>query len=495
MSGIASPGQKALIWSAVLGVLGIVLVVLFPDSYQQDGGQHYLFARWAFDYPWFFVKVWARPLFELVYAVPSLLGYSVAKLVTVAVCLATGWHTFRLAEQLGLSRAHLAIPLLWFQPSWLLLSHELMTEPLFALVFILALRLHLSGRVKEGMWTASLMILARPEGFFLGILWGVWILLDRRDPRPMWRRLPSTLRLAAGFALWWLAALLITRDPLFILHDWPQDWNATNAAYGTDPIWGYVVRLPETVGPLLLLPFAVGLAVLLLRRRHAALTSAFLVIFLLHSVFRAYGLFGDAGYPRYLVCVSPAMALITLRGWNALAERLPHRRLAHALGVLGLSASALAAFVYVDAAEWSRDAWAVDATLARFREAPRPVSQFYASQRYMYAALGISPKQAPPLTSDLERNVQLLRGAPPGTLVFWETQIGPSWHHLEAKDIEALGYTLLRSDSYVLTGKLLSGSPGPFFDYGYGPLLWYGWKWPGFGGPREVHMSLLYKER
>ncbi len=495
MLGLASPGRQALIWSAVFGVLGATLVAMYPDSYQQDGGQHYLFARWALDYPWFFVKVWARPLFQVVYALPAQLGYAVAKLVTVAVCLATGWHTFRLAEQLGIARAPLAIPLLWFQPSWLLLSHELMTEPLFALVFILGLRLHLSGRVAAGLWTASLMPLARPEGFFLGILWGVWILLDRRDPRPLWRRLPSTLRLAAGVALWWLAALLLTGNPLYILHNWPRDWSATSAANGTEPIWSYLVRLPETVGPLLVIPFAVGLVALLRRRQYGALTSAFLVIFLLHSVFRAFGLFGDAGYPRYLVCVSPAMALITLSGWNALAEWLSHRRMARALGVLGASASALVALVYVDAAEWSRDAWAVDATVARFREAPRPVHRLYASQRYMYAALDFSDNQDNPITGDRERNVRLLREAPPGTLIFWDEDIGPAWHHLEVKDIEALGYTLLRSDSYVLTGKLLSRSPGPFFDYGYGPLLWHGWKWPGFGGPREVRMSLLYKER
>ncbi|HYI00952.1 hypothetical protein [Hyalangium sp.] len=487
--------HKALAWSAVLALLGVVLVRLFPDSYQQDGGQHYVFARWAFDYPWFFVKAWARPLFELVYAPPAQLGYSVAKLVTVALCLATGWHTFRLAEELGLARAHLVIPLLWFQPSWLLLCHELMTEPLFALVFILALRLHLSGRVNAGMWVASLLILARPEGFFLGILWGVWILLDRRNPRPLWRRLPSTLRLAAGFALWWLASVLLTGNPLFILHDWPKDWNATNSAYGTEPIWSYVFRLPEIVGPLLALPLVVGLGVLLLRRRLVEATSAFLTLFLLHSVFRTFGLFGDAGYPRYLVCVSPAMALITLAGWNALAEWLPRRRLVSALGALVLGASALAALLYVDAAEWSRDAWAIDATLARFREAPRPVHRFHASQRYMYAALDYDPKQAPPLTGDREHNVRLLREAPPGTLIFWEDQLGHAWHHLTAADIEALGYTLLRSDSYVLPGKLLTRSPGPFFDYGYGPWMWYGWKWPGFGGPRTVRLSLLYKER
>jgi hypothetical protein len=467
---------------------------MFPDSYQQDGGQHYLFARWAFRLPHYFVKVWARPLFMLVYAPPAQLGYPLAKLTTVAVCLAAGWNTFRLAEETGLPRPHLAVPLLWLQPSWLLLCHEMMTEPLFSLIFVLALRLHLAGRVKTGMGVASLMALARPEGFFLGILWGLWILLDRRDPRPAWRRLPSTLWLASGCALWWLASYLLTWDPLFILHDWPKDWNSTAAAYGTDPLWGYVIRLPEILGPLLLFPFLVGLGVLLRRRRLMEALSAFFVLFVLHSVLRTFGLFGSAGYPRYFVCVSPAMALITLAGWNALAERLPRQRWADALGPLVLLSSALAALLYVDAAEWSRDAWAVDATMARFREAPRPVTRFYGSQRYMNAAFD-DGLQEPRLSWEREHNLQVLREAPPGTLVMWDGQRGPEWSRLEVQDIEALGYTLLRSDSYVFTGKLLSRSPGPWFDYGYGPLTSYGWRWPGFGGPRAVRMSLLYKEK
>ncbi|WP_224245997.1 hypothetical protein [Hyalangium gracile] len=481
-------------WCVALGALGAALVVLFPDSYQQDGGQHYLFARWAFQTPLYFVKVWARPLFQLVYAAPAQLGYPVAKLVTVFICLATGWNTFRLAEALGLARPHLSVPLLWLQPAWLLLCHELMTEPLFALVFVVALRLHHSSRMKAGAALASLLPLARPEGFFLATLWGVWLLLDRRAPRPLWRRLPSTLLLASGCALWWLASYLLTRDPLFILHDWPKGWAPKNDAYGTAPLWSYVIRFPELLGPLLLFPFLVGLAVLLRRRELKAVTSAFLVLFVLHSVLRTLGLFGSAGYPRYLVCVSPAMALITLAGWNTLAARLTRQRLAAALGALVLLPSALAALLYVDAAEWSRDAWAVDATAARFREAPRPITRFYGSQRYMHAVF-----DAPPLSPRLEWNrenyLRELREAPVGTLVMWDSDRGPAWNHLKVEDFQALGYTLLRSDTYVLTGKLSSRSPGPWFDYGYGPLDSHGWRWPGFGGPRSVRICLLYKER
>lgn len=487
--------HKALAWSAVLALMGVTLARLYPASYQQDGAAHYVFARWAFAHPWLFVNVWARPLFELVYAVPAQWGLPVAKLVTVAVCLATGWHTFRLAEQLGLPHPHLAIPMMGFQPSWMLLCSELMTEPLFALVFVLALRLHLAGRVVAGMWTASLLIMARPEGFFLGILWGVWILLDLRDSRPLWKRLPSTLRLAGGFGLWWMLSVAITGNPLFIRDDWPRDWNAANASYGTEPFWSYALHLPEIVGPLLVLPFLLGLGLLLFRRELGTLTSSFLVFFLLHSVLHTVGLFGDAGYTRYFVSVAPAMALITLVGWSTLSGKLSLPRLTGTLGALGLGASAAVALLYVDAAEGARDAWAIEATLARFRESPREVLRVHASQSYVYAVLDIDLTRVPAFTGEREHNQQVLRHAPVGTLVVWEDRTGPAWYHLEEKDIEALGYTLLRSDAYVLTGKLLKEPIGPYFDYGSGVLTREGLNWPGYGGPRALRVSLLYKER
>jgi hypothetical protein len=212
--------------------------------------------------------------------------------------------------------------------------------------------------------------------------------------------------------------------------------------------------------------------VLLLRRRLKEATSAFLVLFLVHSVLRTYGLFGSAGYPRYLVCVSPAMALITLAGWNALARRLPRPRLLGVLGASGLLLSALAALLYVDAAEWSRDAWAVDATATRFRQAPRPVTRFYGSQRYMNVVFDDGNLE-PRLGWEREHNLHVLREAPVGTRVMWDDERGP----------------------HILEGKLLRGSPGPWFDYGYGRLTEHGWAWDGFGGPHPVRMFLLYKER
>src|SRR5262249_61799811 len=124
--------------------------------------------------------VLARPVFTLLYSLPAQFGYAAAKFFTVIIGLAAAWQTFRLARQIKLDRAELAIPLLFLQPSFFLLSSIVLTETLFALVFVIALRLHLSGRIRTGMIVASLLILVRPEGFFIGVLWGLWGLTERR---------------------------------------------------------------------------------------------------------------------------------------------------------------------------------------------------------------------------------------------------------------------------------------------------------------------------
>src|SRR5262245_10956250 len=324
---LLAPRFQAYFWLIVCAAAGLAMAFLFDDSCQQDGGQHYLFARWAWVHHELFVGVWARPLYTSVYAFPALIGYRAARLLTVLICLAIAHQTWRLAEDLRIDRAPLAIALVWLQPSFFLFCADNMTEPIFALVYVVALRLHHCGRIKTGMIVASMTILARPEGFFLSLLWAGWVLFGvppsgGKASISQHFRLKAGLRtllLATGAFIWWLAALVITDDPLFIKHNWPSTWPMTGPIYCAAGLYAYPIRLPEAVGLFLLPPFFYGLFHLLKGRRLYTLTSSFLLLFILHTVLRAYGLLGSAGYPRYLVAISPAIALITLTGWNEMA--------------------------------------------------------------------------------------------------------------------------------------------------------------------------------
>jgi len=489
--------RQACFWLIVCAVAGVAMLFLFDDGCQQDGGQHYLFARWAWVHQELFVGVWSRPLYTTIYAFPALIGYRAARTLTVLICLAVSYQTWRLAEDFRVDRAPLAIALVWLQPSFFLFCADNMTEPIFALVYVIALRLHHRERPKAGMIVASLMILARPEGFFLCVLWGMWVLTGRPGDRetenwggksldlpfrpvaPSPRRPVSLLLLATGAFAWWLAALVITGDPLFIKHNWPTNWPMTGTVYGAAGLYAYPIRLPEIVGLFLLPVFLYGLWSLLKSRRLYTLTSSFLLLFVLHTILRAYGLLGSAGYPRYLVAISPAMALITLTGWNELAKlfaRVPRLFRTASAGLI-IAISALMNFAYADAAEWSRDARAIAAVHSWFQSQPDkpPISRLIWSQSYSCILFDRDPWECPGFTRDREADMKTLRESPAGTMAVWDELVGPKWSGLLAKDFEEAGFVRLNAQSFMLKGYILNRS-----------LF-------GYGGPRSQTIHLLYK--
>lgn len=470
---------RGYLWLAVCAAVGVALTYLFIDSYQQDGGTHFIFSRWGWRHPDMFVGVWTRPLFTFIYGFPALISYHAAKLFTVLICVLTAWQTWRVARLYQLERNELVILFVLFQPAFFLMWADTMTEPIFALVFITALYLHLTGWVRLGAFVASLMLLARPEGFFLGAMWGFWMLFDSRVGSNLIRRVPWTLLLASGAVIWVVAAWAISGDILFIKHNWPSDWNATGATYGRGPVWDYLLRSPEMVGPLLLVPFFVGLVTSITGagRRVWHCTVSVLTLFVIHSILRVFGIFGSAGYARYFVCVSPAIAIITLVGWNRIAGWIPMKPLRVGLAVAVLVVSGVLCFLYTDSAAWNRDARAVDEMTAWWKQNELPVTRLVRSQAYQGIAIDRDPWEQPTFSyDDREKNLQTLRELPHRTLVFWDGQTGPAWYKLTADDIEATGFRRLRSQNYVLNGYVMN-------------KFWF-----GYGGPRNQEMHLLYKD-
>src|SRR5258707_10098426 len=151
-------------------------------------------ARTAWVDRFYFVDVWGRPLFTTLFAPVALLGFIPARFFALAISVATAWQTYRLACDLRMSRAWLVIPFLLGQQTFFELYSNLFTEPLFAMILVVALRCHISGRIKSGMLVASLLPLARPEGAFVCLFWGLWILIlsqRERQTSPCRLKLPE----------------------------------------------------------------------------------------------------------------------------------------------------------------------------------------------------------------------------------------------------------------------------------------------------------------
>jgi hypothetical protein len=536
-----------------MAVIGVVLIFLFPGSPEQDVDYHFLMARTAWADHSYFVDVWGRPLFTALFAPVALLGFFPARFFALAISMAAAWQTYRLAGDLRMSRAWLVIPFLLGQQTFFELYSNLFTEPLFALVLVVALRCHISGRMKSGMLVASLLPLARPEGVFVCLFWGGWVAFGvwrssfakasedksafgvwrteeatiaervessegqtspcrlklqtssgRRNSRKLCRtgqeatsdwpstasRLGSIGILASGVVVWWFVALLLTGDPLFILHNWPATWHTDIYGHGT--FLSYAQRAQEFAGVVLVIPFVVGLFRGFRSWSLSLITSVFLVLFLLHSIFVKYGLFGEAGFPRYMVSVAPAIAVLTLEGWNTIFLVKILRPFAVVAGWVVVIFSVLQSVHYLDSMIWARDAVAIDDmdrefTRTRDREftrmdANKSLPGLIWSNGRMCIDLNRNLKDSPP-AGNREKLFSLLEKAPAGTVVFWDSEIGPTWFGTTAAEIESRGYKVLTSRHYSLPALIFP--PGRF--------PWIAWLFPAIPS-REIELSLLQKQ-
>lgn len=437
--------RAALISLIGAALVGIALALVFPDAHQQDAGNHFLFARFASSDPSRFVGVWNRPLFTTLYFVPAQFGYLAAKSFTLLIALLTAWHTFALCRSLRMARAPLVIALLFLEPSFLLLATETMTEPLFALLFVIALRLDFASRPRLAMLVVSLLVMVRPEGAILAAVWGVKSIFDARLSPKLAPRLANGALLGSGLALWWIAAYAITGDPLFLKHDWPREWSVTEQTYGTGPVATYLLRLPEIAGPLLAVFFVRGL---LRSARHAELrlvASSFLALFLVHTLLRTTGSLGSAGYARYFVCVAPAIAILTLLGLAGIERRSVLAPLFVVSGVCAL--------YYLDYANFEgRDVFAIRAMKRWLDEHPQPAARMVWSHAYMGILFDREPTETPPFTGDRDANLDLVRQLPTGTLVLWDACLGPDRFHLQVEDFESAGFAAIHAEHHRLTG-------------------------------------------
>jgi hypothetical protein len=507
----------ALVAAVFVAFAGVLLIFLFPGSPEQDVDYHFLMARTAWVDHFYFVDVWGRPLFTTLFAPVVLLGFIPARFFALAISMAAVWQTYRLACDLRMSRAWLVILLMLGQQTFFELYSNLFTEPLFALVLAIALRCHINGRIRTGMLIASLLPLARPEGVFVCLFWGLWVALDvwrleflfrqgfegqigvrrltdvghRLVHRRIVSRSGSIVILASGVIIWWFAALLLTGDSLFILHNWPATWHT--GMYGHGTFLTYAQRSQEFAGVILIVPFIVGLIRGFGSRSWILITSVFLVLFLLHSIFVNYGFFGEAGFPRYMVSVAPAIALLTLEGWNTIFLVKILRPFAAVAGWVVIIFSVLQSVHYLDSMVWARDAAAIDEMADRewlrmyankntYLKPQYPsISGLIWSNARMCIVLNRNLKDSPPAVNR-DNLLAVLEKAPSGTIVFWDSEIGPNWFGTTSAEIEGHGYKVLTDRHYSLPALVFPRGRFSGIAFLFPPIR-----------SREIELSLLEK--
>ena len=451
MSVIADPtNRRGVLLLVAIGVVLVVWLSLFPWTGEGDSATHYINLLESTQRPFVALFPWSRPGYVLLNVLPASVSPLVGRLFAATVTVVLCWQTRRLADDVGLARAWLAPLLLIAQPLVFQLASDFMTELPMALGLCVAVRLWLNQRRGASCLVVGFLPLVRPEGFFIGVAWGVLCLLTPAlGTAP--RRLLTSLSLAWGVLAWMLACALMMPDgdPLTIVREWSWPTDSRHL-YGRGHLLHHVLRWPYYAGPALLTLFLAGLRGSMTRRM-ALPWLVWLIVFVVHSVLWWRGWMGSQGLMRIQCCTAFTTALVCLHGWNVLADRLPRwigrpwfRRAMTTAGIAVLVMAPVAYYV-LNPESWqfvhSRQA-------ARFVFEQRLLDDapaIFFSDLIAVVEADAWQVDRPRVHCSFDREEQLrrLEAMPLGAVGVWDNQRGQVWHGVSIGQLESLGFEVL----------------------------------------------------
>lgn len=363
--GSSRPRDASL--AAAVSVGGLLVSIGFalqsPEGIVQfDDLTHYLYAKWAWRWPAYLLDGWGRPGFTALYFLPAALGWTACRVLSAVLTAASAWLAFRIAQRLDLRHAWAAALLCYAQPLFFQLSLTTLTET--ALAFYLVLAVYLAQRDRWA-WSSAVISLGFVTRHEAIIFLPIWVYFARATaleqggssaaaPPAALADRPLLVTCHGGQArfncswdllrrLWpiiwaplvvnllcWMAGMSRSISLLFQLRPESQ--------YGRGGWLTYFCRAMEAWGPGLTVLAMVGVVFLWKRPRGGALIAACAVVFFAaQTIVRALGLFESGGYARFLVPISPLVAIAALVGWqHLLAADVRRRRFAALLAAAAM---------------------------------------------------------------------------------------------------------------------------------------------------------------
>ncbi|WP_428938751.1 hypothetical protein [Fontivita pretiosa] len=317
----------------IFAALSVAAAVSSEGFLEADACTHYLYARFAWEQPHYFVNVWGRPICTGIYAVPALLGGRLGvRLMSCAIAIACALVAYRIAVNQRYRWPVLALIFTLAQPLVFLHSFSELTELPFSLLVGLAFWAYQRRRWPAMALLAGLMPLGRPEGFGFILLAAAALMAHRRWWWLLILPIPLILWNHAGWLLygkpgpWWR----------WLADNWPY---AGQSLYESGTVFRFVLFLPAIVSPIVFPATCVGITrSLMSRQREQTLIAAIpLLILLVHSVLYAAGRLASSGEIRYMLVVAPLWGLLSACGWQWVFERFNWRRPVLFAGIAALA--------------------------------------------------------------------------------------------------------------------------------------------------------------
>jgi len=281
-----------------------------PDGlYHFDDLTHFLYAQWAWKWPAYLLNDWGRPGFTALYFLPAYFGWAMCRALSAILSAFAAWLAYRIAQRAGLQRAWGVVPLCFAQPLYFVLAQTTLTETAHA--FYLTAAVNLAQRSRWS-WSCVLLSLAFVTRHEAAVFLPVWVYFAWRDRVPLWRLCPVI----------WAPLLVNLLAPLAgITPLWQRLATHTSSGqYGHGGWLTYFCRSLEAFGPAITVAAIAGLPATLANRRTALTAASIAVYFAAQTAIRALGLYDSGGYARFLVGISPLVAIAALAGVNNLLQ-------------------------------------------------------------------------------------------------------------------------------------------------------------------------------
>lgn len=280
----------------------------------------------------FGMDVWSKPLYTYIHGLwlalfpdPQLIHSQVLNILLFA---AVSWVVYRTALRLNLKPSMAYLAAIFSNLSFLVLRSSIsaLTEPIFTLVFVLAIHYWIKRRYRLSGILIAISVFGRLEALLFVALWWLFFAITQKN----WKnRILYGIMLAAPVLLWNFVGFLHTGRPAYLISN---GYPTTAGVYGYGSPFTYLEGLAWQEGLIFIL-VVIGSFIWLNRvwkpitrieisARLMTLASSswgfvaalFVVFTVVQSFLFTFGLFGTAGLMRYFILIMPLLGL--LAAWS-----------------------------------------------------------------------------------------------------------------------------------------------------------------------------------
>ncbi|HEY3369276.1 MAG TPA: hypothetical protein VGK10_00430 [Prolixibacteraceae bacterium] len=324
--------KKIVAWSLIaLGLLfSIIAAITDCSAGGADNYAHFNIAYWSFKYPYLLLDHWGKPVYTILIAPFTQLGFYGVRLFNIIGGLLTTWICYLLALRWKLPKAWLVAVFVIFAPLYFVLMFTGMTEILFSLVLMFSILLFFKERFILSAFILSFAILVRSEGFVFFPIFLLAFTLKRK-----FSAIPFLL---SGFLIFSLIGqLYYYHDFLWLIHNLP--YGGAGEIYGSGSWYHFLLATPDYLGYVISLLFLTGLVYLIkewLETKSWFNSDKFYQLLILGGCFFVYMAAHaymwwigqmSLGLVRVMVGVSPIAGLIALVGYNRIEKFIPSAQL------------------------------------------------------------------------------------------------------------------------------------------------------------------------